>query len=318
MRSGSKRAARGQERAPRGGPCYPRAFNHALTSCLYQIGVPGTLPRDDTLKPYAYGAVARRDELPIPPGAAADPRRGRAVGQAHPPGARSRVDRPARRLAGLGRRPRWSRRSRRPGCPGPGRTRRTAADHAAAGRNVIISTGPASGKSLGYLLPALTEVLNGGTALYLSPTRALAADQLRHGVLARHARRARGRRRRRHPARGADLGPRARQLPAHHPGHAASFAAAAARPLGRLLPPPGLRDRGRVPHLPRRVRLARRPGAAPAAAGQRASHISHYAPARPGLHPLLGHDQRARDLRPAADRPRRGGGHRRTAPRAGR
>ncbi len=54
-----------------------------------------------------------------------------------------------------------------------------AAQHARAGRNVIISTGTASGKSLGYLLPALTSVLNGGTALYIAPTRALAADQLR-------------------------------------------------------------------------------------------------------------------------------------------
>jgi DEAD/DEAH box helicase domain-containing protein len=54
-----------------------------------------------------------------------------------------------------------------------------AAQHARAGQNVIISTGTASGKSLGYLLPALTSVLNGGTALYIAPTRALAADQLR-------------------------------------------------------------------------------------------------------------------------------------------
>jgi DEAD/DEAH box helicase domain-containing protein len=54
-----------------------------------------------------------------------------------------------------------------------------AADHARSGRSVIIATGTASGKSLGYLLPALTGVLEGGTALYLSPTRALAADQLR-------------------------------------------------------------------------------------------------------------------------------------------
>jgi len=53
------------------------------------------------------------------------------------------------------------------------------AGHAHAGRNVIISTPAASGKSLGYLLPALTAVLAGGTALYLAPTRALAADQLR-------------------------------------------------------------------------------------------------------------------------------------------
>ena len=54
----------------------------------------------------------------------------------------------------------------------------TAANHARAGRHVIISTGTASGKSAGYLLPALTSVLEGGTVLYIAPTKALAADQL--------------------------------------------------------------------------------------------------------------------------------------------
>jgi len=53
-----------------------------------------------------------------------------------------------------------------------------AASHAQAGRNVIISTAAASGKSLGYLLPALTSVLAGDTVLYVTPTKALAADQL--------------------------------------------------------------------------------------------------------------------------------------------
>ena len=52
----------------------------------------------------------------------------------------------------------------------------------------MLATGTASGKSLSYLLPALTAVLDaedaGGlatppTTLYLSPTKALAADQLR-------------------------------------------------------------------------------------------------------------------------------------------
>ncbi|WP_221465424.1 DEAD/DEAH box helicase [Streptosporangium album] len=47
------------------------------------------------------------------------------------------------------------------------------------GRNVIIATGTASGKSLSYLVPALSTVLEGGTILYLTPTKALAADQLR-------------------------------------------------------------------------------------------------------------------------------------------
>src|SRR5580700_9837614 len=54
-----------------------------------------------------------------------------------------------------------------------------AANVARSGKNVIISTPAASGKSLGYLLPALTATLEGATALYIAPTRALAADQLR-------------------------------------------------------------------------------------------------------------------------------------------
>jgi len=63
---------------------------------------------------------------------------------------------------------------------------REAADHAHDGTHVVISTGTASGKSLGYLLPVLSDLLDGATApsgrgataLYLSPTKALAADQL--------------------------------------------------------------------------------------------------------------------------------------------
>ena len=61
--------------------------------------------------------------------------------------------------------------------PGPIRPRWPTAP--GQGRHVIIATPAASGKSLGYLLPALTGILEGGTALYLAPTRALAADQLR-------------------------------------------------------------------------------------------------------------------------------------------
>jgi DEAD/DEAH box helicase domain-containing protein len=67
----------------------------------------------------------------------------------------------------------------RAGVSAPWQHQAAAADHARAGRNVIISAPAASGKSLGYLLPALAGVLDGGTALYLAPTRALAADQLR-------------------------------------------------------------------------------------------------------------------------------------------
>ncbi len=54
-----------------------------------------------------------------------------------------------------------------------------AAALALAGQHVIIATRAASGKSAGYLAAALTEVLGGGTALYIAPTKALAADQLK-------------------------------------------------------------------------------------------------------------------------------------------
>ncbi len=55
------------------------------------------------------------------------------------------------------------------------------ADHARAGRHVVVATGTASGKSLGYLLPAVTALIEDprATVLYLAPTKALAMDQLR-------------------------------------------------------------------------------------------------------------------------------------------
>jgi len=53
-----------------------------------------------------------------------------------------------------------------------------AAGLARARRNIIIATRAASGKSAGYLAAALSEALDGGTVLYIAPTKALAADQL--------------------------------------------------------------------------------------------------------------------------------------------
>ena len=53
-----------------------------------------------------------------------------------------------------------------------------AAALARAGSNVIIATRAASGKSAAYLATALSEALDGGTVLYIAPTKALAADQL--------------------------------------------------------------------------------------------------------------------------------------------
>ncbi len=56
-----------------------------------------------------------------------------------------------------------------------------AAQLAHDGRSVVVATGTASGKSLAYLLPALTMLMadDRAGALYLSPTKALATDQLR-------------------------------------------------------------------------------------------------------------------------------------------
>ncbi|NHN55395.1 DEAD/DEAH box helicase [Calidifontibacter sp. DB0510] len=62
---------------------------------------------------------------------------------------------------------------------------RRVADLAHDGHDVVVATGTASGKSLGYQLPVLTAVVEGAmaptgrgaTAIYLSPTKALAGDQ---------------------------------------------------------------------------------------------------------------------------------------------
>ncbi|WP_344680075.1 DEAD/DEAH box helicase [Saccharopolyspora taberi] len=55
------------------------------------------------------------------------------------------------------------------------------ADAVRSGENVVVATGTASGKSMVYQLPVLSRLLQDGraTALYLSPTKALGADQLR-------------------------------------------------------------------------------------------------------------------------------------------
>ena len=57
----------------------------------------------------------------------------------------------------------------------------TAAELAWAGRHVVVATGTASGKSLAYQLPVLAHLLadQQATALYLAPTKALGADQIR-------------------------------------------------------------------------------------------------------------------------------------------
>ena len=67
------------------------------------------------------------------------------------------------------------------GVPAPWEHQAAAADLAHGGTSVVVATGTASGKSLAYLLPVLSALLadDRATALYLSPTKALATDQLR-------------------------------------------------------------------------------------------------------------------------------------------
>ncbi|TWP51631.1 DEAD/DEAH box helicase [Lentzea tibetensis] len=59
-----------------------------------------------------------------------------------------------------------------------------AASLAWSGSNVVLATGTASGKSLAYQLPVLSTLSSDprATALYLAPTKALGADQLRSVV----------------------------------------------------------------------------------------------------------------------------------------
>ncbi|HJQ05116.1 MAG TPA: DEAD/DEAH box helicase [Nocardioides sp.] len=74
---------------------------------------------------------------------------------------------------------------RRRGVEQPWRHQVVAAEAARRGEHVVLATGTASGKSLAYLLPALTAIREargprgqrGASVLYLAPTKALAQDQ---------------------------------------------------------------------------------------------------------------------------------------------
>lgn len=74
------------------------------------------------------------------------------------------------------------------GIPRPWAHQAEAMEAAHRGEHVVLATGTASGKSLGYQVPVLDALLTdaptagprGATALYISPTKALAADQREH------------------------------------------------------------------------------------------------------------------------------------------
>ena len=167
---------------------------------------------------------------------------------------------------------RCSRRARdRRALPPPGpRARRLA-----RGRDVVLATPTASGKSLVYQLPALEARARGarGPRALLFPLRALEQDQQQK--LAADSRRSlgtaacRGPRRdlrRRHPGRRAPEDPRRAAEPAdHHARHAPRSACSPHHASWQALlrGPPPRRDR-RAAQLPRRLRQPRGAGAAPA------------------------------------------------------
>jgi DEAD/DEAH box helicase domain-containing protein len=173
-------------------PC--RAFNHALVSFLYQIAVAGTLCHATHWDPMVSvpPPLAGEPPLPGPPGEPDDVGGSRmaSAGAASilAAGARSGRLTHLAKLAGQpGEHADWpdwvpaelTSALTAAGIAAPWLHQARAADLARSGQSIIISTGTASGKSLGYLLPTLTSIMAGGTVLYIAPTRALAADQLK-------------------------------------------------------------------------------------------------------------------------------------------
>ncbi len=135
---------------------------------------PQPLAADQTAAPADQRAPAAQN---LPPGALAILRRGAASGRL------THVERLPARPGVTAPWPDWVppwlvAAFGRAGVVQPWAHQAAAADLARAGRNVILATGTASGKSVGYLSVALTAIGEGATALYLAPTRALAADQL--------------------------------------------------------------------------------------------------------------------------------------------
>ena len=136
-------------------------------------------------------------------------------------------------------------------------------------------------------------------ALYLYPTKALAQDQARAlAAFGLDQARAPGDLRRRHAARGARADPPQREPRAHQPRHAARRHPAQPRRLGGAVREPRGRRRRRGARLPRRVRLARRQRAAPAAPDRRRLRHRAALPAR------VGDDRQPGRAGRAPDRPR--------------
>ena len=177
---------------------------------------------------------------------------------------------------------------------------RDAFDAAARGEHVILATGTASGKSLGFNLPVLDAIARDpkNRALYLYPTKALSQDQARAlaELKAPNVRAA---------IYDGDTPAERRwqirkwaNIDADEPRHAPRRGPAASRPLGRCAAQPALHRRGRGARVPRRLRLPRRqraPASAPPGAGLRS---------RPAVPARLGDDRQPGRARGQARRSR--------------
>ncbi|MBA2667236.1 MAG: DEAD/DEAH box helicase [Trueperaceae bacterium] len=69
----------------------------------------------------------------------------------------------------------------------PYRHQAEALAHVLAGRDVVVASGTASGKSLVFHVPILAELASGGTTLTIFPTKALASDQVTRLAASAHA-----------------------------------------------------------------------------------------------------------------------------------
>ena len=156
-----------------------------------------------------------------------------------------------------------SARFRRAGSAQPYTHQAEAIDHALNGRNVVVVTPTASGKTLCYNVPVLQSILAdpSSRSLYLFPTKALAQDQLAELHQLAQVVGAEG---------GGELGVftydgdtpqdarRAVRARAHvvltNPGHAALWHPAAPSALGEALRESEVRRRRRAARVPRSVR----------------------------------------------------------------
>ncbi|WP_161221482.1 DEAD/DEAH box helicase, partial [Streptomyces sp. SID6137] len=167
------------------------AFNH-LPACVYDALAPLSVTPVTHSVPMAKN---HRSDRPVPD-PASRPSPGAVLGRlASGPSRAARITHTEHLPPRTGRHAIWPDRIRSEviaavqecGIEHPWAHQALAAEHALDGDSVVVATGTASGKSLAYLVPVLSTLLEGSrapngrgaTALYLSPTKALAADQCR-------------------------------------------------------------------------------------------------------------------------------------------